>query len=209
MARDVETCQYTIDLLRLPGGELNQLAVLHHAIRPCGSWNGYDDAEVSRVGVFSDPGQRDLRSGDTFGFGKSLDLVNKLQVLVEVLSIYSSISHCSPVRMQSHFPRSKVTAAHLGLETTDHVAEVSLWNILELLDGSTQEAVAERSVGQQGDVAILGRRGHAVAEHLGAPQRELDLGVLDRGDCRCAPECLSPHFGQANRTDLACDNSED
>lgn len=85
MARDVETRQYTINLLLLPGGELNQLAVLHHAIRPCGSWNGYDDAAVARVGVVSDPGQRDLRSGDTFGFGESLDLVNKLQVLVEVL----------------------------------------------------------------------------------------------------------------------------
>lgn len=86
MTRDVETRQYIIKILFLCGGELNQLAVLQHAVRPCGAWNGYDDAAVSDVGVLSDPSQCDLRSSDTFGFGEVLDLINKLQILVKVLS---------------------------------------------------------------------------------------------------------------------------
>lgn len=86
MARNVKTCEYVVHLPLLLGRELDKLTVLHHPIRPCGARNGYDDSAVSCVGVCSDPGQRNLRSGDTFGLGEDLDLVNKLQVLIEVLS---------------------------------------------------------------------------------------------------------------------------
>jgi hypothetical protein len=46
-------------------------------------------------------------------------------------------------------------SAYLGLETAEHMAHVSLWNVLELFDGTSREAVTKRGIGQQGDIAHL------------------------------------------------------
>lgn len=101
MAGDVEACEYIINPLLLLGRELNQFAVLHHAIRPCGAWNGHDHAAVSHIGVCSNPSQRNLRRGDPSGPSEGLNIVNKLQVLVEVLDIQAWVSLESSTHISS------------------------------------------------------------------------------------------------------------
>ena len=94
-------------------------------------------------------------------------------------------------------------STYLWLESTESAANVTFGDIIQLFDGSCQEAVSKRSIAQQDNVALFSCSRNAVLEHFGAPKREFDLGEFDWAHGRGSSDGVGADFRQAHSPDLA------
>ncbi|CAG9983270.1 unnamed protein product [Clonostachys byssicola] len=159
-------------------GKRDGLCVLFHPRRSSCSRNGNDGACSFGVCGGPYPGQCQLRRRDLFACSYVLKFSNEFQVLVEVLR----------------------------LESVEVVADIACGNVGRTANLACEKSTTKRGVGQDRHPQLLGRRGHAVCQNVGAPKRELDLNQSQRCVRMSLLQCSRANFAQSYAANLAFAN---